>query len=422
MKKRLSLVILGIAAIATVCVGCGTIGSIGKTNINLTPYMSVEFSGYDGTGSANVRFDYDQFEADYGDKLRATGKSVKKAAKENPGTKFDVSDYDATADYINRQDPGDLLRYVYSESISPNTRTLSNGDTVTVTWNLSEYSAPYETIYNVDISVDDMTATVSGLTELGSFDPFDGLELEFSGKSPNGTVKVVSRGKDSACQALNYSVSPQDGLSNGDIVVVTAQGNNLSLITKYEKLPESTEKEYTVSGLPSYVTSSSEIPEKTMTMLKKQAEDALTSNVLSGVGTSNQYSQNLYDQTVVSSDYIGNYFLYPKNNVDKNRLFLIYKVTIHTAYRYSEDSDTYDNTYDIYWYCRFDDLLLTDTGECSVDISQYKTTDVGFRVDSGQTYGWWDYYGYESLGLLYNQIINKNVSDWNYEDNTADTN
>lgn len=77
MKK--AAVVIGTMA-GIVCTGCGAL-SLGTTKVDLTPYMEVKFSGYDSYGSAWVELDSDKFEEDYGDKLKATAKGVKKHPK-----------------------------------------------------------------------------------------------------------------------------------------------------------------------------------------------------------------------------------------------------------------------------------------------------------------------------------------------------
>ena len=59
----------------TIALMCGIVFSAGcgKTNIDLNKYVTVEVSGYDGYGEADVDFDLDALRADYDDKLKYKG-------------------------------------------------------------------------------------------------------------------------------------------------------------------------------------------------------------------------------------------------------------------------------------------------------------------------------------------------------------
>lgn len=439
MKK--AAVVIGTMA-GIVCTGCGAL-SLGTTKVDLTPYMEVKFSGYDSYGSAWVELDSDKFEEDYGDKLKATAKGVKKASEENPYTEFaSVSDYAATAENINKMSLSSNIEHTYTSSMSESDN-LSNGDTIEVTWYAENSLGAYESIYGAEISVEDMTVTVSGLDEIKTFDAFDGVELSFTGMAPDGTAKIESKGKDSACQDLNYSVSPNEGLSNGDKVTVSistssfgsysSSQNTVSdyFIEKYGKVPAESTKEYTVSGLTSYVSSASEIPEGTLSQMKAQAEDAFSAQTVSKLDSDTQ--------DFLSAEYVGNYFLTLKPGVDdgfwssynENEIYLIYKVQVRNHCRMDDGSKSYDKGTTYYWYCRFDNLYLTDSGECSVDLADYRTANSDgkkFEVDSNVpclAFGnnkTWAHYGYEKLDMLYNQHVTSQIDKYTCEDNIADAN
>lgn len=421
---------LGIAAAAVVAVIAIIVVLAGrKPTVNLDKYATITFSGYDSLGKASLEFDEDKFNKDYGKLFEVSSKQVEKAIGDNETMDELVSwigGADSIAEFINAMEPAELMLEDFRGSVDPYDN-LSNGDTVTYTWAASEEEiAAYEELFSCKLKMEDITATVEGLEEIATFDAFEGVEITYSGIAPEGRVESVSNGSDEACADLYYSYEPDYGLSNGDTVTVTIDNYynsnwEAAMAEQYGKVPEATTKEFVVEGLASYITSASDIPEEALSQMQSQAEDVLNAQIATDWESATQ--------TLDQMEYIGNYFLSSKantNNYKRNQIYLIYKVRAHNAIT-NDKGDSYDGMTDLYWYCGFTNLVLTEEGECSVDLTDYDTPRsdyVRFEVESGVQSGWWDktwvYYGYQKLDMMYNQLVTTQIATYTGENNVED--
>ena len=363
----------------------------GKT-INMDKYITFETTGYSGYGKVNATIDWTAIEAKYGKKVSYAGE-LKSRAKE-------VSQF---------MSPIDVLEASVSVAVDPN-KKLSNGDAVSYTWDIPDDLNNY---LNCKVKATDGTYTVSGLTELETFDAFADLEVEFSEVAPDGRVNLNYTGEE--LQPYDFSCDKMNGLSNGDVVTVSISDSNMEYYAEtLGKIPAESEKQYTVEGLQSYVTKFSQIDDAAMEEMKNQATDVFNADVASRWGK---------DETLETLTYIGDYFLVVKNTAMwgyENQLYLVYKAQVHNDY--TCDRGSYNEVNDIYWYISFQNLLVSEDGKVEVDTSDYGTTYDSFEVDSGVADSWgftkgWHYRGYESLSELYKKVVTAQADDYNHEDN-----
>lgn len=221
---------------------------------------------------------------------------------------------------------------------------------------------------------------------------------------------------------VNYTVTPQTGLSNGDTVTLTVHSNRDDLsdcIDKYGAMPQATEKTFTVEGLNEYVTSADTLSDSVLVSLQNQAEDVFKSYA------AQRFSNG---QTFKGMTYLGNYILTPKNKDswgDKDRIVLAYQVTVHHDYT-SELNTTYDADDSFFWYITFNNVSKDADGNITSGLNDYDTPTTFVKIDSGvQKYSFssstetWEYYGYASLDSLYNAAVNQYVENYNHQDNVA---
>ena len=147
--------------------------------------------------------------------------------------------------------------------------------------------------------------------------------------------------------------------------------------------------------------------------LQKQAEDVYNAKAAKDWGDW---------ESLESLTYMGDYLLTSKNSND-NYLFLVYKAQVHN--NYSNGESTYDQTNDIYWYIRYEDLIADADGNVTVDLTYYSTPNDRVEVDSCVDSGWWStqkwyYYGYMSLDDLYRSTVTANLDGWNHEDSVGE--
>jgi hypothetical protein len=392
----------------------GIVSIFTKPTINLNKYLDVSFEGYDTIGKAVVTFDTERFEKDYEKKLSSK-------VEETDGYMDGEAYLESLFNYYDSDSAsGAFLSGCVSGTIDKDSG-LSNGDTVTYTWNCNdEYALD---TYGYKLKYEDVEYTVKGLEEAETFDPFDGIEIVFSGVSPNGSASVEGMPTANAAQDLSYVLDVYDGLSNGDTVTATVSlyydDDPIEYcIENYGKIPSPLTKEYTVEGLDSYIRSASDISEDALKAMQEQAEDVYHADVAQTWGN---------EETLKSLKYMGNYLLTSKNSDDygstDNILYLVYKAKVND--KYSNNGKTYNKTIEVYWYICYYNLLFNSDGVTTVDTLNYSTPNDRFTIDSGVSTGWstksWYYYGYQSLNELYKSVVTSKVDSYNHEDNVDES-
>lgn len=414
MKKRNpAKVLVPIAAVAVVAAGGWAFANRTPT-IDVSKYMTLSADGYNTVGKLNIDFDTEKLEKDYGKQITTRFKKQMKNLKDDT---FGLSSLTASL-YDGYE--ADLFAETCATGSADKTKNLSNGDVVTYTWD--DNSDEAEEAFGVKVKYTDITYTVSGLASVNTFDAFDGVDVEFSGISPDGRATVNSLPTAAEAQGLYYTLDENSGLSNGDTVTLTVHSNRddfSDCIDKYGAMPQATEKTFTVEGLNEYVTSADTLSDSVLVSLQNQAEDVFKSYA------AQRFSNG---QTFKGMTYLGNYILTPKNKDswgDKDRIVLAYQVTVHHDYT-SELNTTYDADDSFFWYITFNNVSKDANSNIASGLNDYDTPTTFVKIDSGvQKYSFssstktWEYYGYASLDSLYNAAVNQYVENYNHQDNVA---
>ena len=412
-KHNPAKVLVPIAAVAVVAAGGWAFANRTPT-IDVSKYMTLSADGYNTVGKLNISFDTEKLEKDYGKQIATRFKKQMKNLKDDT---YGLSSLTASL-YDGYE--ADLFAETCATGSADKTKGLSNGDVVTYTWD--DNSDEAEEAFGVKVKYSDITYTVSGLASVNTFDAFDGVDVEFSGISPDGRATVNSLPTAAEAQGLYYTLDENSGLSNGDTVTLTVHSNRddfSDCIDKYGAMPQATEKTFTVEGLNEYVTSADTLSDSVLVSLQNQAEDVFKSYA------AQRFSNG---QTFKGMTYLGNYILTPKNKDswgDKNRIALAYQVTVHHDYT-SELNTTYDADDSFFWYITFNNVSKDADGNIASGLNDYDTPTTFVKIDSGvQKYSFssstktWEYYGYASLDSLYNAAVNQYVENYNHQDNVA---
>ncbi len=156
--------------------------------------------------------------------------------------------------------------YVYPEDINVQyDHKLSNGDEVVVKIMDEDDKARVAFLaeaYGIVPSAVKKTIVVSGLEEVAAFDPFENLEVSFTGFNGEGRLEMENKSELEACKYLYYDSDKSYGLSNGDEIVISIEFDEEDTETwaeRYGMIPAYTEKTYVVSGLERYAVSYEEI-------------------------------------------------------------------------------------------------------------------------------------------------------------------
>ena len=414
MKKHNPAKVLAPIAAAAVIAAGGWAFANRTPTIDVSKYMTLSADGYNTVGKLNIDFDTDKLEQDYGKQITTRFKKQMKNLKDDT---FGLSSLTASL-YDGYE--ADLFAETCATGSADKTKNLSNGDVVTYTWD--DNSDEAEEAFGVKVKYTDITYTVSGLASVNTFDAFDGVDVEFSGISPDGRATVNSLPTAAEAQGLYYTLDENSGLSNGDTVTLTVHSNRddfSDCISKYGAMPQATEKTFTVEGLNEYVTSADTLSDPVLVSLQNQAEDVFKSYA------AQRFSNG---QTFKGMTYLGNYILTPKNKDswgDKDRIVLAYQVTVHHDYT-SELNTTYDADDSFFWYITFNNVSKDADGNIASGLNDYDTPTTFVKIDSGvQKYSFssstetWEYYGYASLDSLYNAAVNQYVENYNHQDNVA---
>ena len=412
-KHNPAKVLVSIAAVAVVAAGGWAFANRTPT-IDVSKYMTLSADGYNTVGKLNISFDTEKLEKDYGKQIATRFKKQMKNLKDDT---YGLSSLTASL-YDGYE--ADLFAETCATGSADKTKNLSNGDVVTYTWD--DNSDEAEEAFGVKVKYTDITYTVSGLASVNTFDAFDGVDVEFSGISPDGRATVTSLPTATEAQGLYYTLDENSGLSNGDTVTLTVHSNRddfSDCIDKYGAMPQATEKTFTVAGLNEYVTSADTLSDSVLVSLQNQAEDVFKSYA------AQRFSNG---QTFKGMTYLGNYILTPKNKDswgDKDRIVLAYQVTVHHDYT-SELNTTYDADDSFFWYITFNNVSKDADGNIASGLNDYDTPTTFVKIDSGvQKYSFssstetWEYYGYASLDSLYNAAVNQYVENYNHQDNVA---
>lgn len=376
-KKTIGIgMILGTALCLS---GCGS------TTINMNDYLEYEIGGYEGYGTISSQVNTQSAMSDYEDEIARLNDGAEDAA------------------VLAALDSYRLMERIDGEWSQ--TDSLSNGDTVTFTWD-EDAIQDFEDSCDVKIKYSDVKVTIEGLEEVATYDAFAGLEVTYGSLAPFGTASLNS--EDCEISNLTYTAEPSAGLKNGDTITVTVEAPD-NCAEQYGKVPEETTKTYKVEGLSGFVTSAADIPEDTMAAMKKQAEDDRKA----------AFAKDS-DSTLDGITYVGNYFLTMKDDEAKNREFSLspYSATYNTIYLiYELNITNEEGSYSYYWYCAFNNIAFLEDGTCSVDTSEYDTPYDGIIYGDRVTLGKWSYTGFKDKDSLFNKCVTQNAASYNYEDN-----
>ena len=423
--KPLAAIVVGIILIVIVVKAF----SNRKPTLKLNDYVSVVYEGYDSVGTARVEIDYDKFGEDYGKKIKFTSNAKKELKNMEDIEGIDVSEL---TEYEGEQLAAFIFQYVLIGALDKSDH-LSNGDVIKYVWDFDEEMVTSAVRCNLKYS--DIKFKVDGLEKVDSFDPFEGIEMEFNGVEPDGKASFTNSSTDPIVRNISFSMDKSSGLSNGDKVTLKIYDDyydtpNDYYISTFGKIPTQTEKVYEVSGLGKYVSAISEIPEELMDRMKKQAVDSYMAGAAewNNDDQSSEETRKIRSSKVESFNYIGRYLLTRKSSDNiwggyHNMLTLVYKPVV-TIERIIGDEEYYKNEV-YYWDITYHDILIDQEGKAVMDLNSYDKCTNSFGRDTGISWSGYDAYylsGYEHIDDVYRDVVSKNLEQFNHEDNITDIN
>jgi hypothetical protein len=405
INPKIAGIIIAAAAAAVILIA---VAAGYRPAVDADKYLSAAYSTYDTVGKAEVTFDADAFVNDNAKKVKLDKKQLAKYGDrmgldtEFSGSTGDMIDQMVQLGIVQSKDTAaaELLSQTLelSFSVSP-TEKLSNGDKVSLKWTFSEdEKKEIEDVFHCRLQADPTEFTVDGLKKLGSFDPFDGIGVNFVGTAPAGVATVTGTG--SAREGLNYQLDKNSGLNNGDTVTVTVSTNTGETLSDYcantfGEIPSKTSSTFTVQGLPTYVQSLSEIPADTMKEMQAQ-----TLNVVKTFIDGDYTDQSSVSEITCK----GSYFLKMKDSNSQNG-----SDAVNCCYVIAQCDVTNNDfgTVRVYYPVPFQDLLIDKDGKCTYSGG----SDIlgSSHIDSYSTKGYMD------PSALYNDLVSQYSSTYDAE-------
>ena len=357
-----------------------------RTKVNLDKYISVDFTGFDGYGKADVHFDSDAFLKDYKKKikLKKKGDLLTSAIMEGYTPEAFLNDYYLSG---NWKLDGENGKY-------------KNGDKVHLSWKIDKDKI--EETFRVKVKDAGKEFEVKGLDKVEKFDAFENLNIEYSGTAPNGMADLEGKGIMDGSKGLYFSADKMDGLSK-----IGPENALEAFIQKTGKAPKEMEKQFKVEGLPAYIDSASAINEENLNNIKSEMED----NIKSSVAKEGDSVQ------LIGTEYQGYYFLKAKNKNYgiQNVFYPVYKVTV----RITLPSKGFVQDYSYYVSASLQNIMDEGNGKVTIDTTDMDTVYHTFEIDT-EPGNWLSnrFYldGFESLDSLRKEVVTKQLSNFKVEE------
>ena len=239
--KKKTVFLLLLVSIAVISIAAGR-----KKTIDLDKYVSAEFSGYDGYGTANVTFDRNSFCADHMNDVKFKSKNAENLFRQSYGNSAS-SPVAALYVYLLIESlPGSLAKLDKEHQ-------LQNGEKVSLAWTFDEDRIGK--FFKCKLKYTDKKYTVEGLADPTIFDPFENLKVVFAGGPGEGIATI----DDGYYTVSNYSygeyrINPNRNLWNGDTVTVTYEVSE-DQVTREGFIPSRTSIDFCVDGVDYYARS-----------------------------------------------------------------------------------------------------------------------------------------------------------------------
>ena len=294
-KGKLGLIIGIVAAVVVLAVVAILLFSNRLDVYNLEEYLSVEYEGTNGKADAWVGIDWDRLVVDVG-------------TKKGLDLKFAETFEDPKGEWTEIEN---AFRTISVRT--PDMENLSNGDTVNVT---ISYNNKLAKEAGLKFEGGECQFTVSGLPEIERVDPFEGLEVTFSGNSGDGYVDITYNGPNELIGSYDFEASEYFGLSNGDEITVTFSGYE-GFEDFYNFEPTRMENTYVVEGLREIVRNMSDISPAWLSSLQACAEEHIRESIA-------DYTSGA-DYTVGDLEYVGSALIVDDSGYSDNQLYLVFR-------------------------------------------------------------------------------------------------
>lgn len=362
-----------------------------KITIDLNQYVTISIDGYDTVGDASYMFNHVAFIEDFADKIK-------------------MKQDDMASDVL----PCEMLLTSCVSGALNQTSGLSNGDVVTYNWMCDDEAA--EEIFQVELKYEPIEKVVDSLESLRMVDLFKDIEVNVLGIPPKAYVEIINHSTDPLVKDLVFEAVPRNRLKNGDTFVVQIKGGAQPkeyYAEHYEAVISEETKEYTVSGLDSYVQSIDEIPLDLLEEMKTYVETIWVKADVRRFPNTISIKECTYEGSIVLLDN-GEGVM-----TDENQIHLVYKVVLQYKNRDSIEEYTY------YMGAYFEEVLKLKDGTIVLDWDECWPSTDSVEDDMYHLFKWqeerslsdyfWQSEGYDSLETAYKRIVLDQAGEYDAE-------
>lgn len=364
-EKKIISIVIAVVLVLSIVIITAIVIAVKPRKINLNKYVTVAFTGYNSVGNAYLSFDNEAFHADFDEKIKFTEEA-------------ETSGYTDVYNLLGINAAGACLDNI-GVTLSQESE-LSNGMTVSLVWNCDD--ALIEEMFHCNVVYEPTTYTVEGLEEAEIFDPFENLEITFSGISPDGTVSLNTIDNSGVFEELYFECSPTTGLSNGDTVTVSLNGgiDPISYCTEnFGSYPIEIQKEYVVQGLNEYISSLSQLSQEDEDALIEQTIEVFNSEINAYWGE---------QHTINEIRCLGFCLLTPLEGEiiegeNKNGyMYVVLEIDATIDFEYYRNGYIYSSDREFYYYLKFPVPSINNEGDVIVDLEGYTmpSNDFSFSI------------------------------------------
>lgn len=368
-KSRLTGIMIFFISIILILQGgiivCALILAV-KTKVKtvwLDPFLQLSIQGADGYAVAEPVFDKAAFRSSFESILMKADSSMtqedasalSEEAADSMIYEFHIRAADGETNVSILDDEEDN-RLSQQEDFELPVPGISNGDTVTVYADIQEeiWTKLRERGLFLSFECNPVVIIAEGLPEAEPYDPFEDLTVTFTGFNGVGNAEIYYSGY----YPFSFSAEPSQGLNNGDQIEVSLslnEGYDLDrIVEEFHIMPVSLSDRFTVAGLYVNPTEIDSFTAENRDLLMQQGSLAASSLL----------EQEYENGEKFVLDDAGMYFAAASEAEGiQNYLFCVFTVN----YTNSSGDD-----FQYYYYIRFENLMIDDSGEVTADFTQYK--------------------------------------------------
>ena len=290
------------------------------------------------------------------------------------------------------RDNTDIDNFIYSLRLTTDAYDLSNGDSYIINVSFNE---DYAKKLKINIKDREIKMKVKGLGKGELINLFDGVEVIFTGFSPEASVVIKNNYDDAFLRSLKFTADKSDHISTDDVITVSCD-ISVDDLGRGGYTTKSSTATYIANKLGRYVENASNIDNSVISALDEKVRNSINEEVedvsfrmLYKASNDTEYLRLANDEKVTELDSMGKFFLLRNGsdtNLMKNYIYMIYEADVTVDER----------TEHLYFIYEFTGCYTDSSGQFNVN-----DTDLNKK-----------YYVSMDYEALYNQFIEHKLADY----------